>query len=79
MKSILFLAVLGAASAAVAMSAEARIPANRIVALMPGWVTNEARQSDTYLIGSVDASGRVTSLCGNVSHQCIARVYRKTE
>jgi hypothetical protein len=74
MKNILFLAILAAAT--VSMSAEARVPADRIVALTPDWVTNKARQSDSYLIAAIDSAGRVASLCGNVSHQCVARVYR---
>jgi hypothetical protein len=79
MKYILFAAVLSAVSAAVTTvgNAATQVPAGRIVAVTPDWASNRLRQSDTYLIATVDHAGRVVSLCGNMSGQCAARLYRK--
>jgi diaminopimelate epimerase len=81
MKNLLSLAALGAAIATMltSSSADARIPADRIVVLTPDWAINKARQADTYLITIVDSAGRVVRLCGNASRQCVVHVYRNNE
>jgi hypothetical protein len=81
MRKLLFVAALGATAATILTSsiADAGIPAVRIVALTPDWGIDKIRQSDTYLIATVDGAGHVIRLCGNTSHRCIRRVYPNSE
>jgi hypothetical protein len=78
MKKLLSVAA-AAATILISGFADARIPSDRMIALTPDWAINKPRQADSYLIATVDRAGHVIRLCGNVSHQCIGRVYRTKE